>query len=213
MEYSGFFNGNYKYGQEEFSRYFENIYENGVSFKDKDKLAPYEKDQMTLKVTNDGLRLKVAPGFAIVKGYYLYNKEEKVLDIAKPTEGKRIDRVVVRLNSTVGSSSMSVELKSGTNVKEPDLTRSDNIYELSLAKVIISADGSIIVEDERAYDGLCGGIRPKNVSAYENMIAKIDEAFNKWLSEEQNKGREIYIQSDKPKESVSGSIWIDISAV
>jgi hypothetical protein len=204
LEYSGFFNGNYKYGQEEFSRYYENIYENGVSFDD---------NNMTLGVTNEGSDLKVAKGFAIIKGYYLYNKDSKLLSISKPESGSRIDRVVIKLDSTVGSSSMNIELKAGTDKKEPELTRKDNIYELSLAKVTIDSNGNIMIEDERAIDNICGGIRPRNVSAYNNMIKKMDEDFNNWMQEKQNKGREIYIQSDVPKESVSGSIWIDILAI
>lgn len=204
MEYSGFFNGSYKYGQEEFSRYYENIYSNGVSFDD--------DSNMTLKVTNDGSQLKVGPGFAIIKGYYLYNKETKVLDISKPISGKRIDRVVIKLNSTVGSSSMSIELRSGSDTKAPDLIRSNNVYELSLANVTIDSIGNITVSDERTDDSLCGGIRPRNVSAYNDMVAKMDDDFKNWMNETQNKAREIYIQSNMPEESVSGSIWIQISA-
>lgn len=204
MEYSGFFNGSYKYGQEEFSRYYENIYSNGVNFDD--------NSHMTLKVTNDSSQLKVDPGFAIIKGYYLYNKEIKVLNISRPASGKRIDRVVVKLNSTVGSSSMSIELKSGSDKKAPDLIRSNNVYELSLASVTIDSIGNITVVDERTDDSLCGGIRPRNVSAYNDMIAKMDDDFKNWMNETQNKAREIYIQNNMPEESVSGSIWIQISA-
>ncbi|MDS0525002.1 hypothetical protein NNC19_04860 [Clostridium sp. SHJSY1] len=204
MEYSGFFNGSYKYGQEEFSRYYENIYSNGVSFDD--------DSHMTLKVTNDGSQLKVASGFAIIKGYYFYNKETKVLNISKPMTGKRIDRIVIKLNSTVGSSSMSIELKAGSDAKAPDLIRSNNVYELSLASVTIDSIGNITVVDERMDDSLCGGIRPRNVSAYNDMIAKMDDDFKNWMNKTQNKAREIYIQGNKPEESVSGSIWIQISA-
>ena len=34
MEYSGFYDGDTLYGQEEFNRYFNNLYESGVSLDD-----------------------------------------------------------------------------------------------------------------------------------------------------------------------------------
>ena len=68
MEYYGFFNGDQEYGQDEFNRYFDNIYESGVSI---------ENNNMTLGVTKTSTGVTVDKGFSIVRGFYLYNDSLK----------------------------------------------------------------------------------------------------------------------------------------
>ena len=58
MESYGFFNGDTEYGQDEFNRYFNNLYENGISIDDTGK--------MTLSAAISGSSLKVSAGFAII---------------------------------------------------------------------------------------------------------------------------------------------------
>lgn len=205
MEYSGFFNGNHRYGEEEFNRYFENIYESGVGFDEKDNNA------MAMKVSAKNGSVSVESGFAIIKGYYLYNDAVKVLQVEKPATGTRYDRVVVRLDANVGQSSINIKIKSGNNVKPPELERQGNIYELSLASVAIDSTGNLFVQDERYNTKLCGNIRPKNISSYKTMIEGFEEKFNTWINGMQNKTRDVFVQNTVPSESVSGSIWIDTS--
>lgn len=40
MEYSGFFNGDEEYGQDEFNRYFDSLYESGIAV-NKDESLQY----------------------------------------------------------------------------------------------------------------------------------------------------------------------------
>ena len=101
MEYSGFFNGDQEYGQDEFNRYFDNIYESGVSVK--------TDNAMTLGVINEGNTIIVESGFAIIKGFYLYNDNNKSLTVTADSNYDRIDRVVVRLN--ISTSKVSIEIK------------------------------------------------------------------------------------------------------
>ncbi|MCE9656512.1 hypothetical protein LPC13_14650, partial [Clostridium celatum] len=120
----GFFNGQNDYGQEELARYFSNIYENGVNVTDSD---------MGMKVTRySSTSLRIAVGFAIVNGYYLYQDVTKSITVTKNSTYDRIDRVVVRLD--VSNMKVSIELKQGTaasNPVAPSLTRTTSIYELS----------------------------------------------------------------------------------
>ena len=205
MEYSGFFNGDQEYGQEEFNRYFDNIYESGVSIDN--------SNNMTLGVTQGTGILKVAPGYAIVKGFYLYNDSVKSINIIKDNNYERIDRVVARLN--ISNSKVSLELKSGVAGSKPlapTLQRDNLIHEISLAQVKITTTGVITITDERYRKELCGSIRPKNLTEFNDMIKGITEEFDRWFNSQQAKGwRNVFIQPDKPTGSVSGSIWIQTS--
>ncbi|MGY5237928.1 hypothetical protein [Clostridium tertium] len=202
MEYSGFFNGDQEYGQEEFNRYFDNIYESGVSVN--------VDSTMTLAVTSTSSGVQVASGFSIVKGFYLYNDSIKALNITRDINYDRIDRIVVRLN--LSTSKVSIELKQGIGGSKPvapNLQRDNLVYELSLAQVLIPRIGDFIVTDERYRQDLCGAIRPKNLAEFNQMLKGFTEQFDRWFNSQQAKGwRNIFIQSNIPTEVVAGGIWI-----
>lgn len=202
MEYSGFFNGDQEYGQEEFNRYFDNIYESGVSVDN--------SNNMTLGVTQEIGVLKIAPGFAIVKGFYLYNDSVKEISITRDVNYNRIDRIVIRLNLSNGK--VSIELKQGvasSSPQAPSLQRDNFIYELSLAQILVPISGSFKITDERFRNEFCGAIRPKNLSEFKDMIKQFQKQFDEWFASQQSKGwRNVFIQPEQPIGSVSGSIWI-----
>lgn len=204
-EHSGFFNGDQEYGQEEFNRYFDNIYESGVSVN--------SDNTMTLGVVATTLGVQVSSGFSIVKGFYLYNDNTKVLNITRDANYNRIDRIVVRLN--LSTRKVSIELKqgvAGSKPVAPNLQRDNLVYELSLAQVLTPRSGNFIVTDERYRKELCGAIRPKNLTEFNKMIEEFTKQFDKWFNSQQAKGwRNVFIQKDKPEGSVSGSIWIELT--
>ena len=198
----GFFNGSNNYGQEELARYFSNIYENGVNVTDSD---------MGMRVTRySSTDLKVAIGFSIVNGYYLYQDVIKTITVDKDATYNRIDRVVVRLD--VSNMTVSVELKQGTASSKPtapSLTRTSSVYELSLAQIYVdSSNGIKSVTDERYDSNLCGAIRPKNLSEFNSMMTGFNNRFNTWFEQQQGEGwRNIYIQSTVPSDAIEGAIW------
>lgn len=202
MEYSGFFNGEQEYGQDEFNRYFDNIYESGVSIN--------ADNTMTLAVVNERGVIKASKGFAIVKGFYLYNDSLKTLEITPDINYDRIDRVVVRLN--ISTSKVSVEVKkgvAGSKPQAPILQRDNLVYELSLAQLYVPRSGSITLTDERYRKELCGAIRPKNLTEFNDMINGFTTQFDRWFDSQQAKGwRNMFIQNEPPEGSVTGSIWI-----
>ena len=199
----GFFNGSNDYGQEELARYFSNIYENGVNVTSSD---------MGMKVTRySSTSLRVATGFSIVNGYYLYQDVTKSITVTKDATYNRIDRVVVRLD--VSNMTVSIELKQGTASSKPTapaLTRTTSIYELSLAQIYVSATSGITtVTDERYNTSYCGAIRPKNLSEFNAMMTGFNSRFDTWFEQQQGEGwRNIYIQSTQPSGAIEGSIWI-----
>ena len=203
MEHYGFFDGDQEYGQDEFSRYFNNIFQSGISID--------ENNNMTFRTYSDEAnKIKVETGFAIIKGFFIYNDSLKVLDIPTNPNYDRIDRIVIRLN--LNNKIVSIERKEGaaaSNPIAPDLQRDNLIYELSLAQVIISNSGNINVIDERFREDLCGAIRPKNLSEFNDMIKQFQKDFDNWFNSQKGLGwRNIFIQPNKPEGSVSGSIWI-----
>ena len=198
----GFFNGSNNYGQEELARYFSNIYENGINVTTSD---------MGMKVTRySSTQLRVATGFSIVNGYYLYQDTTKTIQVTKNSNYDRIDRVVIRLD--VSNMNVSIELKQGTASSKPtapSLTRTSSIYELSLAQIHVdSSNGITAVTDERYDSNLCGAIRPKNLSEFNAMMTGFNNRFDTWFEQQQGEGwRNIYIQSTIPSGALEGAIW------
>ncbi len=202
MQYSGFFNGEAEYGQEEFNRYFANLYRSGVSIDD--------SGFMTLGVTAGAGKVAVSPGFAILNGFYYYNDSDYDIEILPDTDYNRIDRVVVQVDQFTGPAGLSVKKGTpGSSPVPPSITRDDSTYEISLAQVTVTPAGGIAVKDERFDQAVCGAIRPKNLTEYPSMVAEFQKQWEAWFASQQGTGwRNIYIQEGEPGEAVAGSIWI-----
>ena len=199
----GFFDGDNLYGQDEFNRYFDNIYESGISIN--------KNGNMTLNCyVNNNNNIIVESGFAIVKGFYLYNDSNKTIAVTRDSNYNRIDRMVVRLN--LSTKKVTIEHKqgiAGSNPVAPTLQRDNLVYELSLCQLNVPTSGNITVVDERFRSELCGAIRPKNMTEYKDMVKQFQSQFDKWFDSQQAKGwRNIYIQPGQPVDSVVGNIWI-----
>ena len=199
----GFYNGDTLYGQDEFNRYFNKIYESG--------LGADEDGNLELAVTKTTGGVSVAPGYACVRGFYYNNTSPKTLTVTPDSQYTRIDRVVIQANLMTGP--ITVTLKQGTagsNPQPPALERDDAIWELSLARVTVTPAGSITVADERFDVNVCGAVRPKYFPGYTEMVAEFERRWEEWFASQQGEGqRNIYVQADAPEGAVDGSIWID----
>jgi hypothetical protein len=204
MENSGFFNGDEEYGQDEFNRYFRNLFQNGVSLDDGGAL--------TLKVTAGENGVTLSKGFAIVEGFFYYNDADKAVALQRDPYLPRVDRVVLRLD--LAAHTVRCKILEGTASSTPAapvLTRDELVYEISLASVYIPAEGDMVVTDERADTKLCGAIRPKNLTEYQDMVTEFQRRYEAWFAMQQSVGwRKTYIQSLEPEEHVEGSIWLRI---
>jgi hypothetical protein len=200
---TGFFDGDTEYGQTEFNRYFENLYESGVSLD--------SSGDMTFKVTADsGSTITIGEGFAIVKGFFLNNDSDYSISLTADANYSRIDRVVIQLNTTSGTITPTVITgTAGSTPTAPSLTRTETVYEISLAQVLITKSGTITVTDERFDTELCGAIRPRNITELKAMTAEYEKQFNEWFASLSSKAwRNVYVQADEPTDMVKGSIWI-----
>lgn len=202
MESCAFFDGVPNYGQEHFNRYFKNLFYNGISVSD--------AGVMELPVSVSGSSVVIGTGFAIINGFSYNNDSARGITVRPDGSFDRIDRVVIRLDLPQKKVySALVTGTPGSNPKPPELTRNGVIYELSLAQVRVKPSGTLTVTDERSDAQLCGALRPRNMTEFEEMIREYQRRFEEWFNAQQGKGwRNIYVQRDIPGGAVSGSIWI-----
>lgn len=104
-----------------------------------------------LLVEAEGDFLRVYPGAAHLSGYLVKMTADGGERIALPTE-VGIYRVVLRADGA----GFSLKLKKGTAGAAPELERTGEAWEISLAQVHIGPNGRVAVEDERADKQLCG---------------------------------------------------------
>lgn len=124
-----------------------------------------------LEVTQvDGTHVQVNTGNIVVNGRTSFIESPIQLEITKGGSGTQLlSRIVVELNlsSTVNCFRLLV-LEGGLagNPVVPELTRTDEIYQMSLATVQSDISGIVSITDDRSTESLCGisqvliGVRP-----------------------------------------------------
>ncbi|MBQ5640299.1 MAG: hypothetical protein IIV05_00685, partial [Ruminococcus sp.] len=155
---SGFFNaflrgGVYDrtYNADDYCNNLATIIKSGVTYSSADDL----------KVTaHSGMTVSVGAGRAWILGHWYYNDTAYTgLTIGTAPSGSnaRIDRIVLRLDTSTAARSIVLAVKQGTAAASPvapALTRSGNVYEICLADVRVNAgavsisnkNGSIVAE-------------------------------------------------------------------
>lgn len=139
-----------------------------------------------LRVTATGLFPKVNVGRAWIEGHYYYNDAEFTFPaVSVPISGQRYDRVILRLDKTLTGRTirlMYLEGVAAANPAKPAITRNDNIYDLVLADILISANASTInVTDTRSNKNLCGWVY--STSGDDSFYTSLDQDFNDWFDE------------------------------
>ncbi len=120
-----------------------------------------------LQVTADGTSMNttVSEGGAVIGGYVFTLSDDggAARTLTHQTSGSadRIDRVVVRLDLNQRNISLAVlEGVPGATPKAPSLTRTSQVWELSLAQVLIRASALFVeaadITDERGDESVCG---------------------------------------------------------
>lgn len=126
----------------------------------------YSPDNDLVVTAAGGMALSVGIGRAWINGHYFYNDAVYTgLTVATAPTGsnKRIDRVVVRLNTSVNVRGITLAIKTGTAAASPvapALTRDGDIYEIALADIYIDAAQTVIdasdIVDQRENENVCG---------------------------------------------------------
>lgn len=183
----GFFNsvnGDRKYNADDISNFFLKLISDGV-FAD-----PASSLQV---VANTGMTVSVNSGWAFIQCKWInndsmYNITIEAADIALP----RLDRVILRLNTTSEARCIELAVKKGTassNPSAPALTRdltNSGIYELSLATIRIDAGITQITQslitDDRSNTSLCGYVTGliEQIDTTD-LFAQYNAAFFEWF--------------------------------
>lgn len=161
---SGFFNaflsgGVYDrtYNANDYCDNLATVIKNGVVYSSNDDL----------KVSaHAGMAISVGYGRAWINGHWFFNDSAYTgLTIATAPSGNnaRIDRVVLRLDTSTAVRSVALAVKTGTAAATPAapaLTRSGSVYELALADIYVGAGVLSITNDNitdlRADGNVCG---------------------------------------------------------
>ena len=157
MEHSRFFdsvNGDRVYPASSFSEFFASIIGTGVQSLD--------TNLQILEVPGT-MKVEIQPGVAWINGYFYMVDADKLqltIDGADPND-LRYDRVVLRWD--LQNRELTAKVLKGipdVNPVIPALTRTESIYEISLARIDVTAGKSYLeqsqITDERSDDSLCG---------------------------------------------------------
>lgn len=144
-----------EYPAREFAEYFSRFVGNGI-------FGGGEK----LKVTASGkdMNVSVNLGYGWISGYmYAVYDTPLVLPIEQATTQDRIDRIVLRLDVSTPVRAIRAIVLQGlpaATPQAPAIVRSGDIYDLSLAQVLVKANTSTVqphqVIDERLNTQVCG---------------------------------------------------------
>ena len=177
--------------------------------------ADYIKSFITNGVRNGGANLEITAtgamavsmgmGVANIEGYIFRaeadeNGDAHLINIpSSEPDLPRIDRVVLRLNRAVTSRTIYPHVicgKPSTAPTAPDLTRDDDVFDISLAQVYVSAGATAIhsenITDERLDPALCGlinsvlGVDSKHWERrFGEFLAEIDANWASQLANQQ----------------------------
>lgn len=177
--------GDRKYNDEDFSRFYQNLFSNGVM------MTAGESLRVTSSA-NNGMTVNVLTGGAVINGRQLYNTETAALPVpVASTTTDRTDSVVVRLD--LFTRQIGLVYKQG-NVA---VLRQDTTWELQLAKIFVPRNAAGVVPenitDTRADETVCGYSSPfREVSVsgleeqYHAMLQMIFENFKSQAEENQD---------------------------
>lgn len=144
-----------RYSSAAFAKFMRLFYSDGVVMNGDSSLM--------VRKSKENLLVTVDTGSAVIRGYTYFNEDEPLTLAIPPAHASlaRIDRVVLRLDLTLGGRSITASVLQGTPSSSPvppELTRTENVWELSLAQLRIPASAVAVqtVTDERYQEGVCG---------------------------------------------------------
>lgn len=186
---SGFFNAlktesgyDRKYNADDYSKGLKDVVNNGILKK--------ESGQELYVRSSGGMNLSIDVGGAWIEGHWFFS-DTSFTDFSVPAapvgDMGRIDRVVLRLDTSVSKRSIEFAYKEGDPAQQPtapELTRSGAVYELALADITVNAGVTSIsqsnIKDQRSNVDLCGIILTindlkANINAVQEEISGINK--------------------------------------
>lgn len=154
-----------------FARYHAMFLGNGVYGK--------ASDCGQVKATGSRLDVAIQPIDVLINGWYAYDLDVESFTTAEVT-ANRIDRYIAQLN--LPERLIKIYCKSSTTGVAPELTRTTDLYELSLATITLTKGQTVLsqsnIHDDRLDNNLCGIVtaviqQPKTSS----FLAQMDTWF------------------------------------
>lgn len=193
---SGFFNsisGDRTYNADQMTTYFEGLVSDGV----------YENIGDRFRVTTaNSMAVNIGSGRALLRSRWVKNDAVLTMSIdAADVQFARYDAVVLRLDLTESGRDIDVAVIKGTPApypQVPNLTRTDDVYELLLAAVHVRKNANMILQSDIAdmrsssqcgwVTGLIDQVDTSDLfaqwqTAYSDYYAQSTAAFDSYLAE------------------------------
>lgn len=167
------------YSAKDYTQNLATIISNGVLRSDNDDL----------KVTASGLGVTVGTGRAWINGCWYYNDNDYTFPtVSAPTGGARYDRVILRYSNLLADRNiklMYLQGKAASNPVKPAITRNDDVFDLVIADIYISANASTAtVTDTRGNADVCGWVY--SIVGDGSFYKSLDNQFNNWFNGAKN---------------------------
>ena len=174
-----------QYSAAEFGDYFTYFMTNGI--------LPHFGNALNV-VTGVDETSYIQTGRAFINGH-LYVNTSTLTMTHNPTATQRVDRIVLRLDTGTDARNIQAFVKEGGPTTPPALTRAGNIYELSLAQILVTSTEIEVLQDERANFQVCGYVTSKVYRSHvesEEALLNINRtlAYKQYLLDLDNQGLE-----------------------
>lgn len=182
-EESGKMEGDRKYDARIFQNYFKKFLSNGVYY---GHYKNYGENGMKV-ILDGGLTIKIKKGAGIVEGADFELEQDALITLERPATGERIDRIVIKKDSSLSARNTVMYVKQGTGTTPATLERNENIYEICIAEIKVKSTTNITetdITDTRLDKTLCGIV---------NSLISVD-------------GEEIYTQFQEYIDSVTDNL-------
>ncbi|MCM3761031.1 hypothetical protein M3212_09565 [Alkalihalobacillus oceani] len=174
------------YTADEFAEYFRQLVSSGIF-----------NGGGNLQVTSSGMDMTIMihPGYAWLEGYlYKVDTEPLVLPVAAAdAEKDRIDRVIIRLDKRLENRYVKAFVLTGEpseTPEAPELTRDGNVFELSLAHIVVEKGKSYLdesaIHDERFDTDVCGLVNSLIHIDASHLIEAFEGEWQQWFDGIQN---------------------------
>ena len=167
------------YNANDFSNYFAELVGNGVI---------YSSSSVLQVVPSSGMVLNIQPGKAFIVGRKYENTTPLPVTIETANGSlSRLDRVCIKLDKIART--VEVIVKTGVPAASPvapELIRTNDVFEISLARVLVGASVSAIaaasITDERLNKDVCGVVTGliEQIDA-STMFDQLQNQFNVWF--------------------------------
>lgn len=200
-EESGKMEGDRKYDAKVFQDYFRKFLSNGVYY---GEYKGYGENGMK-PILDGGLNVKILKGAGIIEGADYELEEDTILTFERPAIGERIDRIVVKKDSSLSVRATSMYIKQGNGMEAAALERDNNIYEICIAEITVRSTTNLSetdIKDTRLDENLCGIVNSLISVSGEKLYQQFQEYIDTVVNNLVRKDQDIVIEGNIVAKSI-----------